>query len=54
MFYLTLYYDVRKHKIKISVCVKCEADPLKNPMTFMLSYVQIGQEHQTHTHCIAA
>jgi hypothetical protein len=38
----------------ISVCVKCKADSLKNPMTFMLSYVQIGQEHQTHTHWIAA
>jgi len=38
----------------ISVCVKCEADSLKNPMTFMLSYVQIGQEHQTHTQCISA
>jgi len=25
----------------ISVCVKCEADSLKNPMTFMFSYVQI-------------
>jgi len=38
----------------ISVCVKCEADPLKNPMTFVLSYVQIGQEHQTNTQCTAA
>jgi hypothetical protein len=39
---------------RISVCVEYKADPLKNPVTFMLLGSQVRLEHGARPHCVSA